>query len=516
MADRLKTLQDNDGNTIYPNTVSASVLSNDGITPLSKSLGSNNIEPIGSGTITSAIAAISKYSTYPPYVSEGKEKIAEAITQKGVTTYGTDEFEVMANNIMNINRVGIPYQEKSIMLDTKKPSVEVIPDVGYDWLTKVKASIDLENKTVSINHGLLTVEPDDGKVINTVLINGPVDRGAWTNSLDTTTTEVTIPEGYHNGNGKVGITTQSKTTSLNTNTTSVTVKPDSGKVLNQVIASITTQSKSVSLDTSKTSVTVKPDSGKVLSQVTANIDTQSKSITVNSTGTTTVTPDSGKVLSQVTVTANVPTVSTQSKSTSISYGSTTVYPDSGYYLSSVTVNGPTNNGAWIGYTTDSGNVTIPEGYHNGSGYVSGEGAYNAGYIAGNDAGYNSGYSSGYSAGQADNKILAVAVVAGDNLSFIVQVDGISNDNTNSPTFIFNRNFGTVYMHSNVYNSGSTSTSSKIKYTDNDNNTVTESTGQFTNGFRSLGMQANNVESGNKVQFTRLGTGSGINMFVIYK
>ena len=37
-----------------------------------------------------------------------------------------------------------------------------------------------------------------------------------------------------------------------------------------------------------------------------------------------------------------------------------------------------NKGKWITATTGKGNVTIPEGYHNGQGYVSGQGAYDAG------------------------------------------------------------------------------------------------------------------------------------------
>ena len=37
-----------------------------------------------------------------------------------------------------------------------------------------------------------------------------------------------------------------------------------------------------------------------------------------------------------------------------------------------------NKGAWTGATTGNGNVTIPAGYHNGQGHVSGAGAYNAG------------------------------------------------------------------------------------------------------------------------------------------
>lgn len=37
-----------------------------------------------------------------------------------------------------------------------------------------------------------------------------------------------------------------------------------------------------------------------------------------------------------------------------------------------------NKGKWISATTGKGNVTIPEGYHSGQGYVSGQGAYDAG------------------------------------------------------------------------------------------------------------------------------------------
>lgn len=44
-----------------------------------------------------------------------------------------------------------------------------------------------------------------------------------------------------------------------------------------------------------------------------------------------------------------------------------------------------NRGAWTGATTGNGDVTIPAGYHNGSGYVSGAGAYNAGVADGKQA-----------------------------------------------------------------------------------------------------------------------------------
>ena len=70
-----------------------------------------------------------------------------------------------------------------------------------------------------------------------------------------------------------------------------------------------------------------------------------------------------------------------------------------------------NRGAWTGSTTGNGNVAIPEGYHNGSGYVSGAGAYNAGvtYADGrtntNSANYKAGYNAGvtYADGRTNTK-----------------------------------------------------------------------------------------------------------------
>ena len=67
-----------------------------------------------------------------------------------------------------------------------------------------------------------------------------------------------------------------------------------------------------------------------------------------------------------------------------------------------------NKGAWTGNTTGSGNVPIPEGYHNGQGYVSGQGAYNAGVNAAdarintNSANYKGGYNAGVNA--ADGRV----------------------------------------------------------------------------------------------------------------
>lgn len=59
-----------------------------------------------------------------------------------------------------------------------------------------------------------------------------------------------------------------------------------------------------------------------------------------------------------------------------------------------------NNGAWSASTSGNGSVTIPEGYHNGNGTVSGAASYNQGVsdadgrVNTSSASYNQGYTNG--------------------------------------------------------------------------------------------------------------------------
>lgn len=68
----------------------------------------------------------------------------------------------------------------------------------------------------------------------------------------------------------------------------------------------------------------------------------------------------------------------------------------------------TNRGAWTSSPTSSTKVTIPAGYHNGSGYVDTSGAYNAGVTAADartntdSANYKAGYNAGIS--YADSRV----------------------------------------------------------------------------------------------------------------
>ena len=85
-----------------------------------------------------------------------------------------------------------------------------------------------------------------------------------------------------------------------------------------------------------------------------------------------------------------------------------------------------NNGAWSASTSGNGSVTIPAGYHNGSGTVSGATSYSNGYSNGvsaadgrvntSSASYNRGYTNGKADGQAvpKSKTLTISLSMWDS------------------------------------------------------------------------------------------------------
>ena len=229
-----------------------------------------------------------------------------------------------------------------------------------------KVTITLEKKTITPTKAQQKVTPTAGNVLSEVTIDpipenyidtGDADaaaenilddktayvggvkvqgtmpnNGAVSKTLDTTTKTYTVPEGYHNGTGKVSITTESKSATPTKSQQKIT--PSTGKVLSDVtIAPIPDEYHDVSgvdataadvlagkkIETESGTVTgTMPDNGTV----NETLDTSTISYTIpkgNHSGTgkvsitpetktatptksmQNITPTAGKVLSKVTV-----------------------------------------------------------------------------------------------------------------------------------------------------------------------------------------------------------------------
>ena len=100
--------------------------------------------------------------------------------------------------------------------------------------TNVKGSLDdLYSKIKYGNAGEGSILSGSTALVNGTKVTGTMkNNGAVSASLNTGTTSYTIPAGYHNGSGKVSITTQTKT--VNSSTSAQVVTPDSGKLLSSV------------------------------------------------------------------------------------------------------------------------------------------------------------------------------------------------------------------------------------------------------------------------------------------
>ena len=127
------------------------------------------------------------------------------------------------------------YKRQSKTVTPTKSQQGIGPDEGYYALESVTVN-PIPDKYKDVTHADVTVADvlsgvkfvgATGLATGTMTNNGAVSR-----TLDTSTTSYTIPTGYHNGSGKVSVTTETKTATPTKATQDIT--PTSGKVLSKV------------------------------------------------------------------------------------------------------------------------------------------------------------------------------------------------------------------------------------------------------------------------------------------
>ena len=92
-----------------------------------------------------------------------------------------------------------------------------------------------------------------------------------------------------------------------------------------------------------------------------------------------------------------------------------------------------NNGAWSASTSGNGSVTIPAGYHNGSGTVSGAASYNSGYTNGKAAVKTQVFEETQNGGSNDGKTHNISLsksytvpgtIIGAGITFVKPTNGV--------------------------------------------------------------------------------------------
>lgn len=176
-----------------------------------------------------------------------------------------------------------------------KVTVAAIPD-EYQDVTGVTATAE------TVLDGSVFVNADGEEIEGTMANNGAVSE-----MLNTNTTSYTVPAGYHNGEGKVSITTEEK--SATPTKSAQTISPTAGKVLSKVSVDPIPDN---FIDTTDADA----EAANILAGKTAYVDTQKVTGTMANNGDVSATMDGLATLS-VTIPAGYTTGGTISLTSDI-------------------------------------------------------------------------------------------------------------------------------------------------------------------------------------------------------
>lgn len=159
------------------------------------------------GSVTTESGANASAVTYVPV------KSASSADADIKADYGTASTSGTTKDYIDVS-VDIPEGYQTAHTISKRFE-NILPDVDTD----ITVEYILAGYTGYDDHG--------NKIVGSM-----TNQGSKTQTLNPSTTSYTIPKGYHDGTGKVSITTQTK--SATPTKSSQTISPDSGKVLSSV------------------------------------------------------------------------------------------------------------------------------------------------------------------------------------------------------------------------------------------------------------------------------------------
>lgn len=332
---------------------------------------------VNNGAVTKSLDTTTKSYTIPKGYHNGSGAVSITTEEKSATpTTSSQDIKPIAGKVLS------------------KVTVNPIPANFADVTDATAVAANL--LTGKVAYG---AQVGEDEVVTAVKIEGAMpNNGGVTQSLTTTVTSYTIPAGYHDGTGKVSITTETKSATPTKQSQNIT--PTTGRVISSVtvapipeayqdVTAVTATAEGVldgqvfvsstgeeiegtmpnnggeahKLNTTTTSYTI-PE-GYHNGEGTVSITVQSKNVTPTKSQQT-VSPDTGNVLSSVVVAA-IPAAYQDVSSVTVTAdkmltGSVAIAADG------TTINGSMPNNGATSLTIDglsATSVSVPAGYTTG-------------------------------------------------------------------------------------------------------------------------------------------------------